>query len=163
MSVDTENLVRDFRDRFGKEPVVYRAPGRVNIIGEHTDYNDGFVMPMNTAVFTYVAASPRNDPVVRVHSVLFDETFEFELGAIQAGGAPGWTEYAKGVAFVLQDEGFELTGADLLIDGEIPLGGGLSSSASLEAVIAVALLGSSGLEADPMRVALMCQRAERID
>ena len=158
--VDSEKLSSCFRSLFGKEPVLYRAPGRVNIIGEHTDYNDGFVMPMNTAVYTWVAASPRNEPSVRVHSVLFDETFEFSLDAIEPGGASAWVEYAKGVASVLQDEGFELTGADLLIDGEIPLGGGLSSSASLEAVIATALLGCSGLEVDPMKVALMCQRAE---
>lgn len=161
MKVKPKKLVKRFKELFDKEPVVYRAPGRVNIIGEHTDYNDGFVMPMNTAVFTYVAASPRNDRLVRVHSVLFAKTFEFSLDAVEAGGAPGWAEYAKGVASVLQDEGFELTGADLLIDGEIPLGGGLSSSASLEAAIGVALLGSSGLEADPMKLALMCQRAER--
>ena len=160
MKVDPERLLDRFKAMYGKQPVVYRAPGRVNIIGEHTDYNDGFVMPMNTAVYTWVAASPRNEPSVRVHSVLFDESFEFSLDAIEPGGAPAWAEYAKGVAFILQDEGFELTGADLLIDGEIPLGGGLSSSASLEAVIAVALLGCSGLEVDPMRVALMCQRAE---
>lgn len=161
MKVEQKKLVKRFKELFDKEPVVYRAPGRVNIIGEHTDYNDGFVMPMNTAVFTYIAASPRNDRQVRVHSVLFAETFEFNLDTVEAGGAPAWAEYAKGVAFVLQDEGFELTGADLLIDGEIPLGGGLSSSASMEAVIGVALLGSSGLEADPMKLALMCQRAER--
>ena len=161
MKVKSEIRVKRFKELFDKEPVVYRAPGRVNIIGEHTDYNDGFVMPMNTAVFTYVAASPRNDRQVRVHSVLFAETFEFSLDTVEAGGAPAWAEYAKGVAFVLQDEGFELTGADMLIDGEIPLGGGLSSSASLEAVIGVALLGSSGLETDQMKLALMCQRAER--
>jgi galactokinase len=158
--VDPEKLVNRFKLLFGKEPVLYRAPGRVNIIGEHTDYNDGFVMPMNTAVYAWVAASPRIEPLLRVHSVLFDQTIEFALDSIEPGGAPAWAEYAKGVASTLQDEGFELTGADLLIDGEIPLGGGLSSSASLEAVIAVALLGCSGLEADPMKVALMCQRAE---
>lgn len=160
MKVDTRQLGVKFRKLFGVEPDFYRAPGRVNIIGEHTDYNDGFVMPMNTAVFTYAAASPREDGVVRAHSVLFDETFEFGLRGIVRGGAPAWAEYAKGVAFALQSNGFELKGADIVIEGEIPLGGGLSSSASLEAVIGVALLGSAGLEADPMELALMCQRAE---
>ena len=160
MSIDSGRLSEQFIKRFNKQPVLYRAPGRVNIIGEHTDYNDGYVMPMNTAVFTWVAAAPRNDRQVQVHSVLFDETFEFNLDDLQPGGAPAWAEYAKGVAFALQAAGYGLTGADLMIDGEIPLGGGLSSSASLEAVIGVALLGSSGLEADPMELALMCQRAE---
>lgn len=150
------------REEFGRSgsPRVAVAPGRVNLIGEHTDYNDGFVMPMNTAVFTWLAARSREDRTVRVHSVMFDETFEFNLDVIEAGGAPGWAEYAKGVAFVLQDEGYELRGADMVIDGEIPLGGGLSSSASLEAVIATALLDCAGLRVDPMKLALMCQRAE---
>lgn len=160
MSIDSGQLSKHFAGLFGKQPVLYRAPGRVNIIGEHTDYNDGFVMPMNTAVFTWVAAAPRNDRVVRVHSVLFDETIEFRLDDLEPGGAPAWAEYVKGVAFALQAGGYGLTGAEMMIDGEIPLGGGLSSSASLEAVIGVALLGSSGLEADPMELALMCQRAE---
>ena len=155
-----ERISRLFRTRFDKQPVLYRAPGRVNIIGEHTDYNDGYVMPMNTALFTRVAAAPRNDRRVRAHSVLFDENFEFSLDKLEPGGAPAWAEYAKGVAFALQAESYGLAGADLMIDGDIPLGGGLSSSASLEAVIGVALLGSSGLEADPMKLALMCQRAE---
>lgn len=139
---------------------MYRAPGRVNIIGEHTDYNDGYVMPMNTAVFTWAAAAPRNDRLVKVHSVLFNQSCEFSLDQLEPGGLPAWAEYAKGVAFAILAEGFGLAGADLMIEGEIPLGGGLSSSASLEAVIGVALLGSSGLEADPMELALMCQRAE---
>lgn len=160
MKVNANELKQKFQQLFGAKPALYRAPGRVNIIGEHTDYNDGFVMPMNTTVFTWVAASPRNDRTIRAHSVLFGETFEFKLHGIEAGGAPAWAEYLKGVAFVLQDEGFELCGADLVIEGEIPLGGGLSSSASLEAAIGVALLGCAGQETEPMELALMCQRAE---
>ena len=160
MTVDTQKLTDTFGTLFGTKPTLYRAPGRVNIIGEHTDYNDGFVMPMNTAVFTYAAAAARADRTVRAHSVLFDETVEFSLDGIEPGGAPAWAEYAKGVAFFLQQEGFELRGADLVIEGEIPLGGGLSSSASLESVIGVALLGCAGLEIEPMKLALVCQSAE---
>ena len=160
MKVDPEKLSRTFNSLFNQNPTLYRAPGRVNLIGEHTDYNDGFVMPMNTAVFTWLAAGKRQDRTVRAHSVMFDESFEFDLDSIEAGGAPAWAEYVKGVAFVLQDEGFELRGADLLIDGEIPLGGGLSSSASLEAVVGTALLDVAGLQVDSMKLALMCQRAE---
>lgn len=160
MHIDPQTLVHDFKQRFGAAPVLYRAPGRINLIGEHTDYNDGFVMPTNTAVYTWLAAWPRQDRMIRIHSALFEETIAFDLDAIRPGGAPAWAEYAKGVAFVLQDEGHELRGADLLISGEIPLGGGMSSSASLEAVIATALLDCAGRQEDPMKLALMCQRAE---
>ena len=86
MGIDSGRLSEQFIQLFGKQPVLYRAPGRVNIIGEHTDYNDGYVMPMNTAVFTWVAAAPRNDRLVRVHSVLFDGTFEFSLDELRPGG-----------------------------------------------------------------------------
>jgi aldose 1-epimerase len=149
-----------FFDLYGLEPILYRAPGRINLIGEHTDYNDGFVLPCNTALFTWLATHPRSDRQVNIHSVLFGQSARFSLDGIEPGGEAGWVEYAKGVIHVLQSEGFALTGADIVIDGEIPLGGGLSSSASLEAVIAVSMLGCAGLEADAMRVAQMCQRAE---
>lgn len=160
MKVKPPELADKFRSLFGATAALYRAPGRVNLIGEHTDYNDGFVMPMNTAVFTYVAAAPRADRTVRAHSLLFGETVEFSLDGIEPAGEQAWQEYVRGVAFVLQEEGYGLVGADLLIAGEIPLGGGLSSSASLEAAVAVSLLGCAGLEADPMKLALACQRAE---
>ena len=160
MSIDPFSLIEKFRALFGREPELYRAPGRVNLIGEHTDYNDGFVLPMNTSLFTWVAIRSRPDRLVRIHSVLFNESCDFDLEGITPGGQPAWLEYARGVASVLQAEGFELGGADILIDGEIPLGGGLSSSASLETALAVAMLGCAGLKADPMHLALMCQRAE---
>lgn len=160
MKVKPSELADKFTTLFGAAAALYRAPGRVNLIGEHTDYNDGFVMPMNTAVFTYVAAAPRADRTVRAHSLLFGDTVEFSLDGIQPAGKQAWQEYVRGVASVLQEEGYGLGGADLLIAGEIPLGGGLSSSASLEAAVAVALLGCADLEADPMNLALACQRAE---
>jgi len=153
-------LYERFEQRFGRPGTLYRAPGRVNIIGEHTDYNDGFVLPTNTALYTSVAVASREDHIVRAHSALFDESFEFALDGIEPGGAPRWAEYLKGVAAVLQREGCELAGVDLLIDGEIPLGGGLSSSASLEAAVGVALLGAAGQSLEAMSLALACQRAE---
>jgi galactokinase len=159
-TVHPDKLARNFERIFDGEPVLYRAPGRVNLIGEHTDYNDGLVMPMNTALYTWAAVSPRSDRQVRAHSTLFDETFSFDLEGIEPGDAPAWAEYLKGVAGVLQAEGHDLRGADILIDGEIPLGGGLSSSASLEAAVGVALLGNAGRRAGRMDLALMCQRAE---
>jgi galactokinase len=149
-----------FEQRFGRRGVLFRAPGRVNIIGEHTDYNDGFVLPTNTALYTYVAAAPRADGVVRAHSARFDDTFEFTLTGLRPGDAPAWAGYVKGVAAMLQREGVALVGADLLIDGDVPLGGGLSSSASLEAALGVALLDCAGGRMEPMQLALACQRAE---
>jgi galactokinase len=153
-------VMAEFERRHGGGGRLYRAPGRVNLVGEHTDYNDGFVMPMNTAVFTWVAIRPRADRRVIAHSVLFDETVEFECGSTGHAGSGGWPAYLEGVVRVLSEEGYALSGADLLIDGNVPLGGGLSSSASLETALAVAFLDSAGHPIDPARVALMCQRAE---
>ncbi|MEJ2401756.1 MAG: galactokinase [Xanthomonadales bacterium] len=159
-ALDPAHLEARFTALFRGRPRLYRAPGRVNLIGEHTDYNDGFVMPTNTALYTWVAAAPRGDRTVRAHSALFEETVEFSLDGLAPGGASAWAEYLKGVAAMLLEAGVSLCGADLLIDGDLPLGGGLSSSASLEAAAAVALLGCAGGTLEPMALALACQRAE---
>jgi galactokinase len=159
-AVDPARMAARFKARFGRAGRLYRAPGRVNIIGEHTDYNDGFVLPTNTALYTWVVAAPRSDRVVRAHSVRFDESVEFGLERVAPGGALAWAEYVKGVAAVLGEEGVALRGADLLIDGDLPFGGGLSSSASLEAAVAVALLGCADATMAPVKLALACQRAE---
>jgi len=151
---------RTFAGHFGGEPLLFRAPARVNLIGEHTDYNGGLVMPLNTALHTWVAARPRSDGLVRAHSARFDETVELAAGP-DAGVTRGhWSGYLAGVVLTLLDEGFPVTGADLLIDGDIPLGGGLASSASLETALAAALLKLAGRDLDPLRLALLCQRAE---
>ena len=141
------------------------APARVNIIGEHTDYNAGFVLPTCTALLTRVRATPRADRVVHVQSSTIEESAEFNLAAISPDKSGTWIEYVKGVAVGLQDAGIELRGADLIIDSEIPLGAGLSSSASLELSIAYAFLGISvgiGPEGPPTaaQLALLCQKAE---
>jgi len=160
VTVDPARMAECFETRFGRAGRLYRAPGRVNIIGEHTDYNDGFVLPTNTALYTWVAAAPRSDGIVCAHSVRFDESVEFGLENLAPGGASAWAEYLKGVAAMLGEEGVALHGADLLIDGELPLGGGLSSSASLEAAVAVALLGCVDTTMASINLALACQRAE---
>ena len=136
------------------------APARVNIIGEHTDYNGGFVLPMSTALFTSVTATPRADRRVAATSKTFNETRSFALDDIQAGENVSWVEYVKGVAAGLQEFGVELPGAELLIESDIPLGAGLSSSASLELAIAKALLAVAGAEIPPLELALLCQQAE---
>jgi galactokinase len=141
-------------------PVRARTAARVNIMGEHTDYNGGFVLPMATVLFTNVMAVPRNDRVVRVKSEFMGETQEFGLDNLQPQSAATWIDYAKGVAAELQIAGAKLRGANLVINSDIPLGAGLSSSASLELSIARALLAIADEEFIDTELALICQRAE---
>jgi len=136
------------------------APARVNIIGEHTDYNGGLVLPTNTALFTRVTASPRDDRVLRVRSSTIGDTQSFSLDDLCPGETNTWIEYVKGVAAGLQQAGIALRGAELLIDSDIPLGAGLSSSASLELSVAKALLGISTESISDADLALLCQQAE---
>jgi galactokinase len=155
-----EQIIAEFRRRFGTEPKLYRAPGRVNLIGEHTDYNDGFVLPAALDLATYAAIAPRSDRTLRVHSLLMEETVCFDLDEIEPKPRKDWSDYVRGVAVVLTNAGSQLSGADLLIDGDVPLGAGLSSSAAIEVATGYALLSASGLAIDLTRLALACQRAE---
>jgi galactokinase len=145
---------------FGREARVYRAPGRVNLIGEHTDYNDGFVMPAAIGFACWAAASPQRDGKLRVHSINLEQTAEFELDAENPRPARNWTDYVHGVAVQLKAAGQPLTGAGLVVASDVPLGAGLSSSAALEVATAYALLGAAGSTMDPTQIALLCQRAE---
>jgi galactokinase len=154
------SVLSAFHSKFAKPARLFRAPARVNVIGEHCDYNDGFVMPANTALYTWLAIAPRDDNVVQILASDFSETIEINLNQLHRDPNGGWQEYAKGVFKVLQDEGFELTGADILLTGEIPLGGGLSSSASLETVMAYAMLTCAGYDIDRSQMALMCKTVE---
>ena len=159
MSDRSSQAERLFTDRFGDRPsLISRAPGRVNIIGEHTDYNDGFVMPIATDLATWVAGAPRDDRIVRVFSETMGEVAEFSLDALERSG--GWSDYLKGVAWALAEEGFELRGVDAAIVSTVPPGSGVSSSAALEVAWANALLAAADADADPKRLALLCQRAE---
>jgi galactokinase len=149
-----------FQPQFGKQPVfVVRAPGRVNLIGEHTDYNDGFVMPLATEGAIYLAVAPADGPRVRVYSVDFGEQCEFSLdGHLEKG--EGWIEYMKGVAVVLAEAGYRLSGFDAVLGGDVPMGAGLSSSAALEMATARALANLSGLAWDAPAMAKLGQKAE---
>jgi len=138
----------------------FEAPARVNIIGEHTDYNDGFVLPTNTALYTRVLARPRADRRVRVAASRLRAEGEFDIDAIQVTDAPAWLNYIKGVAAELTAIGIDLGGIDLSINGEIPLGAGLSSSASLELAVARAMLAISGYDLDIESLARVCRQAE---
>ena len=140
---------------------LFRAPGRVNIIGEHTDYNDGFVLPTNTGLYTWLTVNPRVDRTVQVTARNLDDTQSFSLDDIRRSEKPGWLDYLKGVSAQLETEGVRLRGANISIDGEIPIGGGLSSSASLELATATALLKISDTELPPEKIAALCQQAEQ--
>jgi galactokinase len=155
-----EDLKQRFSDLYAGEPRVYRAPGRVNLIGEHTDYNDGFVMPAAIDLFTWVAASPREDRRLRVRSENYSDGVEADLDDPGLRARGHWSDYPLGVAVALERAGCHLRGADLLIRSEVPIGSGLSSSAALEVAVACALLASSGLSVDPTELAKLCQRAE---
>ena len=151
-----------FAERYGAIPTIYRAPGRVNLIGEHTDYNDGFVMPAALDLYTYVAVSPRPDRRLRIYSENLGETCDLDLDLIRPGRSGHWSDYVRGIAGVLESTGYRLRGADLAIMSEVPLGAGLSSSAALEVSTGFALLSSSEISVDLTTVAKMCQKAEHL-
>jgi len=160
MSVQARDLAVEFAYRFGRVPTVSRAPGRVNLIGEHTDYNDGFVMPAALEFATLAAASPRLDRRLRVYSMTVDESGEFDLDSPPAAAAGDWSDYILGVALMLERSGRRLAGADLVVWTDVPIGAGLSSSAALEVSCAHALLTASGLPFVPIETAKICQQAE---
>ena len=143
------------------EPRIYRAPGRVNLIGEHTDYNEGFVMPAAINFSTRVTVTPRDDRVIAVSSENFQETFKFDLDDTPARAKGQWSDYVRGVALTLEQAGYRLKGAQLQIRGEVPIGAGLSSSASLEVATGYALLQHSGFAIDRVELAKLCQIAEQ--
>jgi galactokinase len=155
-----QDFKQQFQQLYGSEPRVFSAPGRVNLIGEHTDYNDGFVLPMAIDRRTYVAAAPRQDQRVRCASTVFEGLVEFDLSA-PLHPANDWANHVRGIAACLLCDGFSLRGADLLIASEVPPGAGLSSSAALEIAVGLALLGISGQQADLITLALAAQRAEQ--
>src|SRR5262245_13872213 len=151
---------QQFYHLYGHKPRIFSAPGRVNLIGEHTDYNSGFVLPMAIDRRTFVAAAPRDDSRIRCLSTDFKGQLEFELSE-DLRPAGDWSDYIRGViACLLRDE-FDLKGADLLITSEVPAGAGLSSSAALEVATGYALLKIAGLPVDLVDLAQTCQRAEQ--
>ncbi len=159
---------RVFSERFSAPPdVVVRAPGRVNLIGEHTDYNDGFVLPMAIDRAAWIALRATGDCTVRVQGIDVGETGEFSLAAVRAAGPPaagtmqqGWLEYLKGMAWALMDAGHVLCGWEGAVAGDVPIGAGLSSSAALELATARAFAHVSDLAWNPVAMALLGQRAE---
>jgi galactokinase len=160
MPLGKSDIVKHFVARYGTEPnIVVRAPGRVNLIGEHTDYNDGFVMPLAIDRAAWIALRPRGDREVAVYSVDFNETGNFKLDGLRHEKA-GWLEYFKAVAWCLQDAGMTLQGFEGVVAGDVPLGAGLSSSAALEMAATRAFAAIDSLPWDAVAMAKLGQRAE---
>lgn len=154
-------MVEIFKQCFGGQPNVWvRAPGRVDLMGSHTDYNLGFVLTVPISRDTLIAARARNDGVVRVRSLALDAQDCFRIDSVTREPAGGWVNYVRGVAAVLRDEGYPLLGFDGIIDSNVPIGSGLSSSAALECSVAALFRELGGWSLDAVRMALLCQRAE---
>jgi len=149
-----------FEARFGYEPVgVWRAPGRVNLIGEHTDYNDGFVLPFALEQSALVAAGPRGDGGLRISSLDLGETHELAADEVEPGSG-GWQAYLAGTVWALREAGHPVGGLDLLLSSDVPVGAGLSSSAAIECAVMAAAVDLFDLEVAPLDRARLCQRAE---
>jgi galactokinase len=150
----------DFIRVFGETPRMYRAPGRINIIGEHLDYNGGFVLPATVDLFTWAAMSPRDDGLLEVYLCNDGSRHRLVLDDIVPDGSGNVAEYLKGVVWAMRREGLNPSGCNLVIGGNIPLGGGLSSSASLELLLACVLADRSAFRLERERMAQICHRAE---
>jgi len=158
--VNLDNLTDQFRRRYGKTPRVFSAPGRVNLIGEHTDYNEGFVLPIAIDRRTYVAAAANDSEAVQVQSNELNEAETFSLRSPYVSGKTKWLGYIAGVAFELEKAGLKVAGADLAISSDVPIGAGLSSSAALEVSAASAFLALSEQNLEIKALALVAQKAE---
>jgi len=154
------SLAQRFEKAYGILPRIYRAPGRVNLIGEHTDYNDGFVMPAAIEFYTWVAVGRRHDSRLHVESMEFPDAAEWPLDGLSGPPRKHWSDYVRGIAAVLQVATYRFPGANLMIHGQVPLGAGLSSSAAIEVSTALALLSGANKQAPKLEVAQLCQRAE---
>jgi galactokinase len=159
-TIDKDKLRDSFIRLYGTKPRLFRAPGRVNLIGEHTDYNDGFVLPIAIDRETIVAAAPRIDRLLKVRSTSMSAPVEIDLDRPGSPRRGEWFAYVEGVARALMARGKALVGADLLIESNVPLGAGLSSSAALEISSGLALLGVSEQELDHLTLTLVGRDAE---
>jgi galactokinase len=154
-------LVEAFRELAGRDPEgVWAAPGRVNLIGEHTDYNEGFVLPVAIDRLVLAVAGRRDGGRLRLWSLQTGPPADLELTAIGPGRVDGWAAYPAGVAWALGQAGVDLGGADLVVDGDVPAGAGLSSSAALECATATALADLHGADLDGKALAALARRAE---
>ena len=161
MTTSYDGLADGFAAAFGRSPVgVWAAPGRVNLIGEHVDYNDGLVLPFALTQRTYAAAAPRDDGVVAARLLQADGSLSEPIARLEPGRLTEGPAYVAGVLWALREDGHEICGMDVLLDGQVPVGAGLSSSAALECAVAVAAAELSGLHLDGATLAKVAQRAE---
>jgi galactokinase len=155
-----DDVKGEFKKRFNLEARIFRAPGRVNLIGEHTDYNDGFVMPFAIDRATVVAGSKRDDRLIEVVALDMNETASIDLNAEPEKQRRSWIDYVEGTARCVEEKFGKLTGANLLVTSDVPIGSGLSSSAAIEVSVGLALLSLSGIEIDREKLAFAGQKAE---
>jgi len=156
------DIVKAFTHLFGTEPIYHIfAPGRINLIGEHTDYSDGFVLPVAINLGISMAVTPRDDSRILIHSLDFNEQLDFELTGFSNQDL-GWVEYIKGVAWALNDQGYPLKGWQGILSGDIPIGAGLSSSAALELAAVEAFVISSDLSLNHKQKAEIGKLAESL-
>ena len=161
MSEPASRVAAAFRERTGRDPDgVWAAPGRVNLIGEHTDYNDGFVLPAAIDRLVLVAAGWRAGGRLRLWSLQTGPPADLDLAEVGPGRVEGWAAYPAGVAWALGQAGVEVGGADLVVDGDVPAGAGLSSSAALECATVTALADLFGAGLDRVALAGVARRAE---
>jgi galactokinase len=156
------DLAQTFAALFGAQPAVFSAPGRVNLIGEHTDYNEGFVMPSAIGFRTHVAISPRPDHKLRIQSESegFPQVFEFDCENLPQQATGAWCDYILGIAVALQQAGHPARAANLLVESDVPIGAGLSSSAAIEVASALALLSLNDVSLPLPDLARLCQHTE---
>ena len=160
MNQELRKQIREkFEKRFQEKPILFRSPGRVNIIGEHTDYNQGFVLPAAIDKAVYIGISQRNDDVISLYSEEFKEAFQTKVEEV-APTPKGWPNYILGVVDQLNKKGYRISGFNLNIDGDVPIGSGLSSSAAVECVTAFALNRLFLLDIPKKELAFIAQKAE---
>jgi galactokinase len=158
--MESKELARKFTGMFGGQPAIFGAPGRVNLIGEHTDYNEGFVMPSAIGLRTRVAISRHPERKLRIYSQDFPQSFEFDSDNLPQEATGAWCDYVLGIAIALQQTGHAPQGANLFVQSEIPIGAGLSSSAAIEVASALALLSLNSAILPLADVARLCQHTE---
>ncbi|MHB9133273.1 MAG: galactokinase [Armatimonadota bacterium] len=158
--MDIEAFRRHVAGIFGEDFRLFRAPGRVNIIGEHTDYNDGFVLPAAIDRDVLMAATPSGSRDVILHSLDFEGTSNFSLDEIGFDVEQTWSNYPRGVCYVLEGHDYHLRGAEIVFGGDVPIGSGLSSSAALEVATAVTFLNMAEYDVSGPEIAKLCQQAE---